>query len=120
MCTCIRCSVRRASLSRRESIVADRNSTQKHVWRGRIVLLTAAGLGTTAIMREAGVAKTAVWRWQERFAGEGVEGLLPDKTPPSRAPPLADEVTERVDATPLVDQPGNATHRTGAPMTGTY
>ena len=28
------------------------------VWRCRIVLLTADGLGTNAIMREAGVAKT--------------------------------------------------------------
>jgi hypothetical protein len=25
-------------------------------------------LGTHAIMREAGVSKTVVWRWQDRFA----------------------------------------------------
>ena len=39
--------------------VADRNSPQKHVWRARIVLLTADGAGTAEIMREAGVSKTA-------------------------------------------------------------
>lgn len=33
-----------------------------HVWRARIVLATADGLGTAAIMRAAGVSKTAVWR----------------------------------------------------------
>ena len=39
--------------------------------------------GTADIMREAGVAKTVVWRWQERFMQEGVDGLLRDKTRPS-------------------------------------
>ena len=33
------------------AIVADRNSAQKHVWRARVVLLTADGLGTAEIMR---------------------------------------------------------------------
>jgi len=31
--------------------VADRNSPQKHIWRARIILLTAAELGTVEIMR---------------------------------------------------------------------
>ncbi len=44
------------------AILADRYTPQKHVWRARIVLLTAAGAGTNAIMREAGVSKTVVWR----------------------------------------------------------
>ena len=55
-------------------IIGDRNSPQKHVWRARIVLMTAAGHGTTEIMHQAGVAKTAVWRWQERFMQAGVDG----------------------------------------------
>lgn len=46
-----------------EAIVADRNSPQKHVWRARIVLLTADGCGTAEIMRGSGTSKTAVWRW---------------------------------------------------------
>jgi transposase len=49
---------------RLRSIVDDRNSLQKHVWRARIVLATADGVGTVEIMRRAGVSKTAVWRWQ--------------------------------------------------------
>jgi hypothetical protein len=35
-----------ADRARLEAIVADRNNPQKHVWRARIVLLTADGLGT--------------------------------------------------------------------------
>ena len=81
---------------RLQVIVDDRNSPQKHVWRARIVLATADGLGTAAIMRTAGVSKTAAWRWQARFLEEGVPGLLHDKMRPARAPKLADEVAERI------------------------
>ena len=54
---------------RLEALVRDRNTAQKHVWRARIVLLSATGMGTNAIIRETGKSKTCVWRWQERFAG---------------------------------------------------
>jgi hypothetical protein len=69
-----------------QAIVDDRNSLQKHVWRARIVLGTADGLGTVEIMRTAGVSKTAVWPWQARFMEEGVEGLRRDKTRPVETP----------------------------------
>jgi hypothetical protein len=45
-------------------------------------------LGTAAIMRQTGKSKSVVWRWQERFMQAGVDGLLRDKTRPSRKPPL--------------------------------
>src|SRR5437588_7166487 len=53
------------------AIVANRNSPQKHVWRARIVLLTADGFGTAAVMRQTGKSKSMVWRWQERFMHGG-------------------------------------------------
>ena len=59
---------------RLRAIVADPKSPQKHVWRARIVLLSGAGLGTSAIMGETDKSKTCVWRWQERFMHEGVGG----------------------------------------------
>src|SRR3546814_19405315 len=65
---------------RLEVLIRDRNTAQKHVWRAEIVLLSAAGIGTVEIMRRTAKSKTCVWRWQERFAAEGVEGLLRDKT----------------------------------------
>jgi hypothetical protein len=69
-----------ADHARLEAVVADRNSPQKHVWRARIILLTAEGLGTVEIMRRTGKSKTCAWRWQERFMAGGVDGLLRDKT----------------------------------------
>jgi hypothetical protein len=96
------------------SIIDDRNSPQKHVWRARIVLLTADGHGTTEIMRQAGVAKTAVWRWQERFMRTGVDGLLRDKTRPPRIPPLGAGIVERVVQLTLSDPPGETTHWTAS------
>jgi transposase len=39
------------------------------------VLLSGDGIGTHEIMRQTGTSKTCVWRWQERFAEEGVDGL---------------------------------------------
>jgi hypothetical protein len=56
-----------ADRARLSAIVADRNNRQKHVWRARIVLMTADGVGPNAIMRQTGKSKVTVWRWQERF-----------------------------------------------------
>ena len=116
MRTGISIEVNPADRVRLDAIVADRNSPQKHVWRARIVLLTGAGVGTAEIMRTAGVSKTAVWRWQERYMEEGVEGLLHDKTRPSRIAPLSREVADRVVALTLEDPPGETTHWTAGAM----
>ncbi len=102
---------------RLEAVIGDRNSPQKHVWRARIVLLTADGIGTNGIMRATAKSKTCVWRWQERFAEDGVDGLLRDKTRPSRIPPLDRAVADRVVALTLNEAPPReATHWTGAMM----
>jgi transposase len=98
------------------AIVADRNTPQKHVWRAHIVLLTADGCGTAEIMRCTGTSKTTVWRWQERFMTEGIEGLLRDKTRRSRIPPLATAVEQNIVARTLADPPGETTHWTAAAM----
>jgi transposase len=105
-----------ADRARLEAVAANRNSPQKHVWRATIILLTANGLGTVEIMRRTGKSKTCVWRWQERFMAAGVDGLLRDKTRPSRVPSLPAEVVEGVIALTRNDPPGEATHWTGAAM----
>ena len=68
------------------------------------------------MMRETGKSKTCVWRWQERFAAEGVGGLLRDKTRPSRIPKLDPSVAERVVALTMEEPPREATHWTGGAM----
>src|ERR1700716_3443842 len=67
-------------------------------------------------MHQTGKSKTCVWRWQERFLEEGFEGLLRDKTRPSRIKPLGGEAATRVVALTLGDPPGETTHWTGALM----
>ena len=98
------------------AIAADRNSPQKHVWRAQIVLLTAQGYGTAEIMRRADASKTTVWRWQERYMTDGVDGLLRDKTRPSRIPPLTAEVASDVASRTLAKPPGETTHWTAPAM----
>ena len=89
MRTGISITVSPADRRRLMAVVNDRNAPQKHVWRCRIVVLTADGVGTNEIMRRTDKSKTCVWRWQERFAREGFVGLLRDKTRPPRIHPWA-------------------------------
>jgi len=105
-----------ADRERLNAILGNRNSPQKHVWRARIVLLTAAGFGTHAIMRETGKSKTCVWRWQERYMADGVDGLVRDKTRPPRIAPLEQTVIDRVVALTNTDPPHEATHWTAGAM----
>src|SRR5215217_3315398 len=99
-----------------EAIIASRNSPQKHVWRSRIVLLSADGIGTMEIQRRTGKVKPTVWRWQQRFMEAGVDGLLRDATRPGRKPPLAPATIERVVAMTLAGPPGETTHWSGRMM----
>lgn len=101
---------------RLEAIVSDRNTPQKHVWRSRIILLTADGLSSRAIAAETGKTKGTVLRWRERFTQEGVAGLLVDQTrPPGKPPTPADKVAELLRLT-QGPPPHEATHWTGRAM----
>src|SRR5438132_12422424 len=104
---------------RLQSIIRDRNSPQKHVWRPRIIVLTADGNGTSALTRAVGKGKTVVWRWQERFMHEGIEGLTRDKTRPSRIPPLPAETVDRVVVLTNQAPPHEATHWSAPAMAKT-
>lgn len=97
---------------RLRAIVADPKTPQKHVWRARIVPLSGAGAGTNAIVAQTAKSKHCVWRWQQRFMHEGVDGLLYDKSrPPGIAPVASDRVAEIVRLT-LEPPPHEATHWT--------
>src|SRR6478735_3883229 len=99
-----------ADRNRLRQLVGDRNAPAKVVWRAKIILATADGLGTMAIMRATGKSKPCVWGWQERFAAEGVEGLLRDKTRLPGTAPLPADVKLAVLAKTATEKPANATH----------
>src|SRR3954464_411561 len=105
-----------ADRARLEAVVADRNSPQKHVWRGRVILAAAEGLGTSATVRRTGKSKPRVRRGGGRVGGEGVDGLLRDKTRPPGTPPLPETIVERVVELTRQGPPCEATHWTGRAM----
>ena len=105
-----------AGRRRLEALAQDRNTPHKHVWRAEIVLLSVDGVGTNEIMRRTGKSKSCVWRWQERFMQEGHDGLLRDKTRPSRIPAMDGDTVERVVALTQTDPPAEATHWTSGMM----
>ena len=101
---------------RLEAIARDRNAAQKHVVRAKVILASAEGCGTMEITRRSGLSKPGVWRWQERFMHEGVDGLLRDKTRPPGKARLPDEAVRRVLDLTLSEPPGETTHWTGRMM----
>jgi hypothetical protein len=104
-----------ADHARLKVIVKDRNSKAKHDMRARIVLATADGHGTSAIMRQAKASTPSVWCWQERYAAEGVDGVLHDRARLARKPPLSPEAKLAV-LTKTNEQPPSATHWSGRMM----
>src|SRR3954468_628961 len=96
--------------ARLTALIDDRNTPSKVVWRAEIVLATADGHGTNEIMRCTGKSKPCVWRWQERYIEEGVDGLLRDKTRPPGKKPLSLAVKRKVLAKTASEPPPNATH----------
>jgi transposase len=93
-----------------ETIVAHCNTQQKHAARARVIVATADGRGTAEVMRCSGLSKPVVWRWQERFMLEGVDGLQRDKTPKPGKQPLPAATVQRLLDLPLTDPPGETTH----------
>ena len=65
---------------RLEAITSDRKRQRKHVERARVVLASAGGRPVQQVATQVGVSRPMVWRWQQRFAEAGVDGLLRDKT----------------------------------------
>ena len=94
-------------------IAGDRNRPHKHVQRARIVLLSGERLPVLAVARQTAVSRPAVWRWQQRFAEQGVDGLLRDKTRKPGKKPLPAATVAKILALPCGKPPRQATHWTG-------
>jgi len=102
-----------ADRERLVTVVEDRNRPQKHVQRARIILLSAERSSVLEVAARSGASRPSVWRWQQRFAEEGVEGLLRDKTRKPGKVPLTPATIAKVLALPCGEPPKAATHWTG-------
>jgi transposase len=102
--------------ARLAAIIGDRNRPLKHTQRANIILFSAERLPVMEVARRAGMSRPAVWRWQRRYAEQGVEGLVRDKTrKPGRAP-LPRATVAKVLALTCAEPPGAVTHWTGRAM----
>src|SRR6516165_6102950 len=73
------------------AIAADRNRPRKHIERAQIVLASADRHPAQQVAQSIGVSRPTVWRWQQRFAESGIDGLLRDKPrKPGKAPIAAE------------------------------
>src|SRR3954467_4800317 len=116
-----RIEVPAADRDRLETLVRDRNTPQKVVWRARIVLLTGEGLRATEVAARIGTSTLTVRRWRRRYAQAGVDGLLKDATRPPGRQPLTAAVIQRVVAMTLHEEPPRTTQwsvRSMAAVTG--
>ncbi len=98
------------------AVVGDRRRPLKHIQRARIVGYSADRLPVAEVARRAGVSRPSVWRWQRRYAEQGVDGLLRDKTRKPGKPPLPAATLAKVLALTCSDPPGETTHWTGRAM----
>src|SRR6516162_4373958 len=78
------------------AIVADRNRPLKHVQRAKIILCSAERVPVLDVARRTGASRPAVWRWQARYAEQGIDGLLRDKTRKPGCAPLSAKVVAKV------------------------
>src|SRR4051812_30967015 len=107
-----------ADRKRLAAIIADRNRPHKHVQRARILLHSDERLPVLEVARRAGASRPAVWCWQQRFAEEGIEGLLRDKTRLPGKAPLPPETVAQVLSLTCSEPPGEITHWTGRAVAG--
>ena len=69
-----------ADRDRLQAIVGERNQPRKDMDRARFILACAEREPTHRVAARVGVSRPTVWRWQQRYAEVGVEGVLRDKT----------------------------------------
>jgi len=102
--------------SRLEAIASDRNQPRKYIERALAVLASVERRPVRRVATEVAVSRPMVWRWQQRFAEEGPDGLLPDKTRKPGKPPILAGTVARVVALTCGDPPAGVTHWTGRAM----
>jgi transposase len=101
---------------RLETIASGRNQPRKYIERAQAVLASADGRPVQQVATEVDVSRPMVWRWQQRFAEEGPDGLLRDKRRKPGKSPIPAETVARVVALTCGEPPPGVTHWTGRAM----
>jgi transposase len=93
-----------------EQLARGRNTPRKIVLRTRIVLLSGAGVTTGEIMLRLETTTPTITRWRNRYAQEGMAGLLRDGSRPGRKPSLSEATVQGIVELTLREKPPDATH----------
>ena len=87
-----------------------RSVPQRLVERAGIVLRAAEGQQSQVIAAEMGLSRPTVQLWRNRFAAQGLAGIVKDAPRPGRKPKLPVALVRRVIQATLETTPPNATH----------
>lgn len=93
-----------------ERIKKGRSSSVRARERAAMILLAAEGRENQEIARQLGQDPGKVGRWRQRYAGQGLAGILKDKTRPGRIAPLPHSKRSRILKLTLRSKPPGATH----------
>jgi len=83
---------------------------QKIVMRARIVLLASDGVANNAIAKKLCICRPTVLLTRQKFAKNGIQGLLKDASRPGRKKVLSLEKEEQILDVTLKEKPKAATH----------
>ena len=87
-----------------------RRVPQRLVERAGIILRAAEGQQSQVIAAEMGLSRPTVQLWRNRFAADGLAGIVKDAPRPGRKPKLPAALVRRVVQATLETTPKNATH----------
>jgi transposase len=93
-----------------EQLAKGRRSEVRVAQRARIVLLAAEGKRNDEIAAELSLGRVNAARWRDRFAAEGVAGIVKDRPRAGRRPRKRDELAPVIVRKTTQDKPKNATH----------
>jgi transposase len=87
-----------------------RSVPKRLVERAGIVLRAAEGQQSQSIAAEMGLSRPTVQLWRNRFAAQGLAGIVQDAPRPGRKPKLSVALVRQVVKATLETTPPNATH----------
>ena len=93
-----------------ENIKKARSSSVRARERAAIILLAADGLQNKEIAHRLGQDKMKAGKWRQRYAKDGLPGILKDKTRLGRIPSLPAKTKSRIIALTVNEKPVGATH----------
>ena len=96
--------------SKLERLRKARSSALRVQERAAIILLAADGMENKDIAQRLSMDRGKVGRWRKRYAEQGLDGIVKDKSRPGRIPPVPGRVKSRIIELTLTTKPEGATH----------